>query len=188
MDPKLLLFQTLTIFFVAFASVKCYSNGPPTKVCKRLTPGHPLISYKGTSARLSAEKIPNEGRWLVKIESEVPFKGIIILSFLFIWWQLSMKTFTGFIVQGRKKPSDSDIKAQESDSSGEPLGVFSESKNYKLMNCFRKPANTISHFDTSVSWNIIVHFVMVSLLNFKLFSSPKMSSKQNGILKATRAQ
>ena len=96
--------------------------------------------------------------------------------------------FTGFIVQGRKKPSDSDIKAQESDSSGEPLGVFSESKNYKLMNCFRKPANTISHFDTSVSWNIIVHFVMVSLLNFKLFSSPKMSSKQNGILKATRAQ
>ena len=96
------------------------------------------------------------------------------------------QTFTGFIVQGRKKPSESDINAQESDSSGEPLGVFSESKNYKLMNCFRQPANTISHFDTSVRPNVRSLSVSSHFEILNDFSSPKTWSKLSGILKAIR--
>ena len=74
-------FQCLTFFMVIVISVYGYSDGPPIKVCKRLTPGHPLISYKGTSAKLTAEKLPDQNMFRVTLESEVPFKGNLEVTF-----------------------------------------------------------------------------------------------------------
>ena len=122
------LLVAFAVLLVAM-SADCYSSGPPTSVCRSLSPDP---SSSGHNAFPLTSDIPFD---LTVVDSPLStyHNGQTILLELS---DAGMKSFVGFLVQGR-------------DHDGNPVGTFSPQNEFQqLIQCPGVTGNSIAHYNT----------------------------------------